>query len=210
MSNRNETNHSHNQYVEVQDTYHFNFDASGTRVLGMTENDDGRVKSKSLRGWTFEVKADANGDALAVSRSQTQRGVVKTERFEDADGDGAFVETFSSEVLTAAASLLRADKARFTFDSQGDVLTMQELSKGRWKTERLDSDEHLETMTLDGVEYVVKVESDDDGTEWNLYRDDNGDGIWTEVAEIESSTTDNLVELVGLSDVLALTVGVVG
>ena len=72
MSNRNETNHSHNQYVEVQDTYHFNFDASGTRVLGMTENDDGRVKSKSLRGWTFEVKADANGDALAVSRSQTQ------------------------------------------------------------------------------------------------------------------------------------------
>lgn len=209
MSNRNESKHT-DHHAETQDTYHFSFDASATRVLAMTETDDGRLKNKSLQGWKFDVKTDADGDAVAVSRTQTQRGVVKTERYEDADGDGAFVETFSSEVLTATASILRADKARFTLDSQGKVLTMQELSKGRWKTEHLDLDERLETMAIDGLKYVVKVELDDNATEWNLYRDDNGDGIWTEVAQIESSTTDSLVKLVGLSDLLALSVGVVG
>lgn len=193
-----------------QDLYHFQLDTTGTRVVSMTETDEGRVKSQSLRGWTFDLETDAAGDLLAVTRTQSQRGVVKSERYEDLDGDGAFVETFSTKVLTTAASALRADKARFSFDAAGDVVGQQELSKGRWKSESLDANESLELITLDGVDYVVKVEHETDSTEWALYRDDNGDGIWTEVAEVESNTVDSLVDLVGLADVLGQTAAVIG
>lgn len=208
------SNHSgsghHDSTTHTPDLYQFALNASGTSVVAMSEIEGARIKPESIRGWTFDIERGADGAIDAIERSRSQRGVTKVERYDDADGDGRFEESFSSEVLTTSSAASRADKARFIFEADGDVLSMQALSKGRWKTERLDADEHLEQITLDGVTYVVKVELEDNGAEWKFYRDDNADGIWTEVAEVESSQAQDLVELVGLSDLLALTAAVVG
>lgn len=53
----------------------------------------------------------------------------------------------------------------------------------------------------------MKVETDFEGVSASYYRDDNGDGVWTEVAEFESTTE---IDLVGVAALLAGTDGLVG
>lgn len=118
-----------------QDFYRFTFNADQTGVTAVSKLDDGKVKKEATRGYTFDVQQDANGDVVAVERTAMKSGIESIEHFDDSDGDGLFVETFSAKIATVAAKASSLDHAKFTFDANGDVLAMQELSKGRWKTE---------------------------------------------------------------------------
>jgi len=70
-------------------------------------------------------------------------------------------------------------------------------------------------VTLDGVDYVVKTEQERHGVEFELFRDDNQDGVWTRIAEGEVGA-DSLdaatgtVDLVGLQTWLDASVAIVG
>ena len=59
---------------------------------------------------------------------------------------------------------------------------------------------------------MVKTETERNGMEFSLYRDDNQDGVWTQIAEGEShgNTALNIVELVGMAGGLAVADALVG
>lgn len=73
---------------------------------------------------------------------------------------------------------------KFTIDSNGTVTAVYEIEKGRTKLKKMDADE---TWSFDGA-VVTKTEVDDDETEITTYSDTDGDGIFTKVGEIKSSS----------------------
>ena len=73
---------------------------------------------------------------------------------------------------------------KFTIDSNSTVTAVYEIEKGRTKLKKMDGDE---TWSFDGA-LVTKTEVDDDETEITTYTDTDGDGIFTKVGEIKSSS----------------------
>lgn len=122
-------------------------------------------------------------------------------RYDDQRSEKAF------EIELASAGQLK--QYRYTFDSLGNVTAEQERKgNGYWKSERIDADEHFSTVQLQGVSYLVKTESSDDGIEFQLLRDDNRDGVWTQIAEGETmglyiDSVTGTIDLVGIQNYLA-------
>ena len=199
---------SNNEY------YTFTF-SQGT-VASMTEVDGRKTKVKSIANSEFSLELNAAGAVTDVVRTELSRkGYAETTVYSDADGDSRFHEGLELEVATSAARNL--DKMRFTFDANGDVLTAQEQKVGKngavlWKNERIDANEDYSRIIIDGDTYVVKTETERNGMEFSLYRDDNQDGVWTQIAEGEShgNTALNIVELVGMAGGLAVADALVG
>lgn len=194
--------------------YTFTF-ANGT-VTGMTEIDGRKSKAQFIGNSDFDVITNAAGAVTAVTRTELSRkGYAETTVYSDADGDGRFTEALELEVATATARNL--EKMRFTFDANGEVVGAQEQKIGRngtvvWKNERIDANEDYSTVTIDGDTYLVKTETERNGVEFTLYRDDNQDGVWTEIAEgeVNGNAAVNVVELVGLTGGLSAADAVIG
>lgn len=198
-----------------QDSYQFQFDASLSHVLQMFEVDGRKTKTEKITGNTFEIGTGANGAMAQVVRTEVSRkGSTETSIYSDANGDQRFEKTFEIEVAGTSARAL--EQHRFTFDSAGNVTAEQERkSNGSWKNERIDADEHFSKVHLDGVNYLVKTETERDGVEFELFRDDNGDGIWTQMAEGESTGlhldgATGTIDLVGIQTYLAGADAIVG
>ena len=194
--------------------YTFTF-ANGT-VTGMTEIDGRKSKTKFIGNSDFDVITNAAGAVTEVTRTELSRkGYAETTVYSDADGDGRFTESLELEVATATVRKL--EKMRFTFDANGEVVGAQEQKIGRngtvvWKNERIEANEDYSTVTIDGDTYLVKTETERNGVEFTLYRDDNQDGVWTEIAEGEANgnAAVNVVELVGLAGGLSAADAVIG
>ncbi len=194
--------------------YTFTF-ANGT-VTGMTEIDGRKSKTKFIGNSDFDVITNAAGAVTEVTRTELSRkGYAETTVYSDADGDGRFTEALELEVATATARNL--EKMRFTFDANGEVVGAQEQKAGRngtvvWKNERIEANEDYSTVTIDGDTYLVKTETERNGVEFTLYRDDNQDGVWTEIAEgeVNGNAAVNVVELVGLTGGLSAADAVIG
>ncbi len=73
---------------------------------------------------------------------------------------------------------------RFTFDASNAVTAVYEIKNGRTKRESIDADE---TWSFDGT-LVTKTEIDDDETEITTYSDSDGDGTYTKVSEVKTTT----------------------
>ncbi|MDD2544888.1 MAG: hypothetical protein PHI55_01225 [Burkholderiaceae bacterium] len=194
--------------------YTFSF-ANGT-VTGMTETDGRKSKTSFIGNSDFSVKTNAAGAVTEVTRTELSRkGYAETTVYSDADGDGRFTESLELEVATATVRSL--EKMRFTFGANGDVVGAQEQTIGRngavvWKNERIDANEGYSRATIDGDTYLVKTETERNSVEFTLYRDDNQDGIWTEIAEgeVNGNSAINVVALVGLSGGLSAAETLVG
>lgn len=194
--------------------YTFTF-ANGT-VTGMTEIDGRKSKTKFIGNSDFDVITNAAGAVTEVTRTELSRkGYAETTVYSDADGDGRFTESLELEVATATVRKL--EKMRFTFDTNGEVVGAQEQKAGRngtvvWKNERIDANEDYSEVTIDGATYILKTETERNGVEFTLYRDDNQDGVWTEIAEGEANgnAAVNVVELVGLAGGLSAADAVIG
>ena len=173
----------------MSDVYKFQFDASATTVLQMLEVERHKTKLQKISGSSFDVETGVNdlGVTAVVSVTQTKlsKGFAKTAVLEDQDGDGLFQSSLEIEVATAAATSRQLEKHKFSFDASGQITADHEFSKGRWKLDRIDHDEAFTVVTLDGVDYVVKTEQERHGVEFELFRDDNQDGVWTRIAEGE-------------------------
>ena len=194
--------------------YTFTF-ANGT-VTGMTEIDGRKSKTKFIGNSDFDVITNAAGAVTEVTRTELSRkGYAETTVYSDADGDGRFTESLELEVATATVRKL--EKMRFTFDANGEVVGAQEQKIGRngtvvWKNERIDANEDYSEVTIDGATYILKTETERSGVEFTLYRDDNQDGVWTEIAEgeVNGNAAVNVVELVGLAGGLSAADAVIG
>lgn len=190
-------------------TKSYRFDLQQGQVTGVYEVTRGRLhKEKMDAGDQWQV------DGQEVTRTHFSRGEVETTVYADNDGDGLFTKSFELEVL-ASGSRARQEDHRFSLAdgtlATGSSLTdadllasMQELSRRGWKSERLDIDDAMDAVTVDGEVYIVHAETQrGGGLEFSIYRDGDGDGLWTEIAEGETTgayvTADGQVDLVGIA-----------
>ena len=198
-----------------QDFYQFQFDAGLSRVLKMFEVDGRKTKAEKITGNTFEIDTNASGAVTQVVRTELSRkGETEVSIYSDANGDQRFEKTFEIEVAGASTRFL--EQHRFTFDSAGNVTAeMERKGNGAWKSERIDANEHFQLLSLNGVNYLVKTETERDGIEFTLLRDDNGDGIWSQIAEGEATGlhlngTTGSIDLVGIQNYLVGADSIVG
>lgn len=188
----------------------FQFNAAQTDVISLTEVDGRKFKSKTenISNSSFALKTDA-GAVVEVTRTELSRsGFLETTVYSDADKNGQFTESFELEVATASVAPRHLEQYQFDLGVNGTVSAQYELKRGQWKLDRLDRDESLQQVSLDGKNYVLKTEQEGAGVEFTLYRDDNNDGIWTEIASGESKGLT--VDLVGVQSYLAAADAIIG
>lgn len=227
MSSHNQDSHRENdsrhddqreghQQDKSQDFYQFRFDANLSQVLQMWEVDGRQTKAEKISGSTFDMEVSAGGTVVEVVRTEVSRKGETTEVsiYRDVDGDQRFDKSLEIEV--ASANTGKLEQHRYTFDSLGNVMSDQERKgNGTWKNERIDADEHFSTAELNGVTYLIQTESGNQSTEFKLLRDDNGDGVWTQIAEGETTglyldSVTGTIDLVGIQSYLLSADGIVG
>lgn len=185
----------------------FQFDDAGA-VVAMFEVEGRKTRREKIAGSTFETTTDVNDLGLSavveVTQTRVSRGITETTVYQDQDGDTRFDEVFEIEVTGSTASPRSLELQKFGFDLDGNVTEVLEFSRGRWKMDRIDADEDYQLVTLDdGTEYVLKTEQERDGVEFEIYRDGDQNGIWTQIAEGETAglyldPIDGSIDLVGV------------
>lgn len=189
--------------------YRFDIDAKGV-VSAVYELDRGRVKAERMdwnETWTF--------DGQDVTQTETKFGKVETSIYTDANQDGVFHKDFELEVLTGANprtletykfSLADGGSVTGDFAAEGDTITgMMELGRRGWKVDRIDANETLQVVDVDGDSLILKTKTQRNGEiDFSVFRDDDNDGLWTEIADGETLdayvTLDGEVDLVGIAD----------
>lgn len=203
----------------MSDQYKFTFNADNTAVTRMYEVKGRKLKLKNEKFSTFDVEVGVNDQGLTAVTSVTQnklsKGFSETSVFTDQDGNGIFQESFEIEVATGGVRASNLEKHKFSFDLSGNVTADYELKKGKWKLDRIDYDEEYTSVNLDGADYILKTEQERSGVEFELFRDDNSDGVWTKIAEGEARSefldpTTGTVDLVGVQEYLAAADALVG
>lgn len=189
--------------------YTFDFDSLGG-LTGAYEISTGRREADYPDGNETWTSAGAG-----VIKTEVLAGRMGGCLFTDGDRDGVFHKHFELEVLTGSdprsletyqfALAGGAPGVSGTAVSPGDrVAGMMELGRRGWKTEALEPDEALSVVAVDGDLLILKIQAQRHGSvEFAVFRDDDGDGLWTEIAEGESQglflTADGQVDLVGIA-----------
>ena len=192
-----------------EEGYQFGFDANGV-VTSVSEVEHGRVKAERM-GWN-ETWAF---DGLDVIQTETKFGKVETTVYTDANQDGVFQKDFELEVLngenvrtleTYKFSLADGSNATGDFAAEGDTITgMMELGRRGWKVDRIDANETLQVVEVDGDNLIIQTKTQWNGEiDFNVFRDDDNDGLWTKIADGETLdayvSIDGKVDLVGIVD----------
>jgi hypothetical protein len=180
------------------DSYRFTT-VSGS-VTNLQEFDDGIWKTERLRSneqWSID------GDNLV--HTKTSKKKTTTTIYNDPDGDGIYTFASTSSLKTTRRSNTsgrdsitgihnneRSDSSRhssgeihsqdgYRFSLSGGAVTnLQEYDDGRWKNEKIDSNE---TWSFDGTN-LLQNEVKRFGVEISTYSDADGDGIFTKVSEV--------------------------
>lgn len=192
-----------------EEGYQFDIDANGA-VTAVYEVEHGRVKAQRMdwnETWVF--------DGLDVIQTETKFGKVETSVYADANQDGVFQKDFEVEVLTGENlrtletykfSLADGSNVTGDFAAEGDTITgMMELGRRGWKVDRIDANETLQVVEVDGDNLILKTKTQWNGEiDFSVFRDDDNDGLWTKIADGETLdafvTQDGAVDLVGIVD----------
>ncbi len=186
----------------MSDNKKFTFDADGN-VTAMYAVKGAYMKFESIANTTFVTEAGTftSGGTGIVEVEATKAGKSKTEFsvYSDQDGDGRFIESFELDVVNTA--LFRAEN--YKFDLAGEEVTQAyELGKRGWKIDYADADESYSVLSVDGDTFIVKTEAEYVGAEFDIYVDRDGDGLWSKIAEGETTGdflhADGSVDLVGI------------
>ncbi|MCS6810399.1 MAG: hypothetical protein NZ694_03925 [Tepidimonas sp.] len=186
--------------------YQFTF--SGNTVVAVYEVERARVKLKRMdRDETWSL------DGLDVTRIVTKFGKVQTSVYTDTNRDGVFQKTFEVEVLTGANphaletykfSLASGRAATGESVVEGDVITgVMELQRHGWKVDRIDANETFQVFKVNGDSLILRTKTEWSGKiDFSVFRDDDHDGLWTEIADGETFgtfvTPSGVVDLVGI------------
>jgi hypothetical protein len=194
-----------------QELYKFTFNPSYTGVLQKYEVEGRKLERENIQGshFTLDIGANAQGQqgVLTVIETRQSKGKFESTLFTDLDGDGLFTEAVELEVFSASVAARHLEKHQFSWDAQGQISADWELKNGQWKWERIDANESYTQFTLNGTQYVLKTEQEHDGLEFEVFRNDNADQVWTRVAEGESTIG---IDLVGLLPYLEASNGIIG
>ena len=167
----------------------YNFGILDGAVVSATRSINGYEQNLRL-GWNESWELRGNDIAKVESKWSENELTLYT----DDDTDGAYDLSLDIDVKTTTTARSYEDNKFVLEDGsladgatlfEGDVIASQlEANRWGWKTERLDWDETLNAREIDGSIYVVKTETHRSGAlEFTLYRDDDADGLWTEVAD---------------------------
>jgi len=192
-----------------EEGYQFDIGLNGL-VTAVYEVKNGRIEAERIdwnETWSF--------DGLDVTKTETKFGKVQTSVYTDVNQDGVFQKDFELEVLTGAnqrtletCKFSLADGSAATGDLviEGDVITgAMELGRRGWKVDRIDANETFQVVEVNGDSLVLKAKTQWNGeVDFSVYRDDDNDGLWTQIAEGETVdafvTLDGEVDLVGIVD----------
>lgn len=195
--------------VVVEDGYQFDVDAQGV-VTAVYEVDNGRVEAERMHWnetWSF--------DGLDVTQTELKFGKVQTSVYTDVNQDGVFQKDFEVEVLTGTSMrtletyqfrLADGSAANGDLAIEGDVVTgMLELGRRGWKVDRIDANETLQVVDVEGDSLILKTKAQWNGAlDFSVFRDDDNDGLWTKIADGETFdafvTLEGAVDLVGIVD----------
>ncbi len=196
-------------FASSEKGYKFDIALDGT-VSAVYEVKNGRIKNERI---DWNETWSSNGSE--VTKVETGFGKVETSVYTDANLNGIFQKTFELDVVTGqnpksleTFKFLLAGATAATADTvlETDSITgMLELGRRGWKNDYITSNETLEVVSLGTDNLILKTETQRDGAlDFCIYRDDDNDGLWTEIAEgktLDSYVTlDGKVNLVGLVD----------
>lgn len=200
----------------------YKFDISNGIVTGAYEVKYGRVKADRIdQNETYTV------DGANVLKTERDFGDVEYSLFSDSDNNGIFQKTFEIDVSTGAKlrsletyQFKLADGSALTGNlaAEGNVIvTMQELGRYGWKIDPIYSNESLQVIEVGADNLILQTQLALNGKiKFSIFRDDDSDGLWTEIAEGETLdefvTIDDQIDLVGIIDAgyLQAADGVVG
>ena len=183
----------------------FSFDVNNN-VTAMYSVKGTRMKLDSTLNTTFQSETgtytpSGGSGVVEVTATKIGRGKTETSVYSDQDGDGRFIETFELDVVNSALS--RGENYKFDIES-GLVTTAYELGKRGWKIDRIEDEESYSVVTTDADTFVLKTEDDHDGVEFEVYVDRDGDGLWSKIADGNTTSTfldgTGSVDLVGIID----------
>ena len=178
---------------------------------------------------------------LSVQQKTSDTNFSSTHIYSDKDGDGQYTEIFNIAVAKVSSAPLEQQK--FTFNTDGTLtattvapsslsLTPTTSSTSLTATSPLtptgfngtdhthfrnDANAVLEKVTLSNTVYVTETVANPQATGYHfeIFRDGNNDGTWTEIAHGETSGTNintitKTIDLVGIQAYLADASAVVG
>ncbi|MFA7269135.1 MAG: hypothetical protein WC073_07315 [Sterolibacterium sp.] len=181
-----------------QEGYQFAI-AGGGVVTSITEVEHGIAKIKSIK--PYQTYSVSGADVL---KTESKGGFQEISRYSDSNTDGLYQKIAEATVLDVGAAtptlqnaLLRGDHMKFSFDASGQVV----LGAYHVMKNGLAINETIKANTQFSVQngFVIETESKGTTTHWEIFRDGNADGIYSEVAHGEGL----LIDLVGLSNNLA-------
>lgn len=173
--------------------------ASGDVVTSVTEVEHGIAKIKSIK--PYETYSVSGADVLKM---ESKGGFQEISRYSDSNTDGVYQKIAEATVLDVGAAtptlqnaLLRGDHMKFSFDASGQVVlgAYHVLKSGLVSAETIKA--NMQFSIQNG--FVIETEIKGTATHWEIFRDGNADGIYSEVAHGEGL----LIDLVGLSNNLA-------
>ena len=188
----------------------YKFDISNGVVTGVYEVKYGRVKADRIdQNETYTV------DGADVLKTERDFGDVEYSLFSDSDNNGVYQKTFEIDVNTGA-KLRSLETYQFKFAdgsaltgnlaAEGDVIaTMQALGRYGWKNDPIYSNETLQVIEVGADNLILQTQLALNGKiKFSIFRDDDSDGLWTEIAEGETLdefvTIDDQIDLVGIID----------
>lgn len=203
----NQGSHSTTGRPQAEKGYRFSLDADG-EVTGVQKVENGRTRAEKIdrnETWTF--------DGQDLVQTETRRDKVEIELYRDTDQDGLFQSVLELEVLTTG-NARTLETHRFTLDDgtlatgenamSGDLITgAAELGRRGWKAEKLEAGETLEIVDTGTDRLILKSQAQRNGEiDFSIFRDDDGDGLWSEIAEGEARdafvSAEGRIDLVGL------------
>lgn len=188
----------------------YKFDIANGVVTAVYEVKYGRVKADRI-----DQNETYSTDGADILKTERNFGEVEFSLYSDSDQNGIFNEVFEIEVNTGEKSksletiqFKLADGSAVTgaTAAEGDVIaTMQELSRYGWRNDPIYSNETLQVIEDGADNLILQAQLMLNGKiKFSVYRDDDSDGLWTQIAEGEAIdafiTLDNEIDLVGIID----------
>lgn len=194
-------------------TASFTFSADNASVLTKTTATGKTLDTSKSTFVTTTGTNDLGATAvISVTETRTMTNSVMTETYTDQDGDGNYTETFDLNVATS----LGKNTHQFTFNTDGSIATDTIVCNSRTKTDTIDSNEVYQQVVLGADTYITKTTAMTDGSfVFQLFRDDNADGSWSEVAGGHTTgtnidTTANAISITGIQTLLSTADSLIG
>ncbi len=217
--------HGHDNLPSQNDSYTFTFSTdlstvqslsrvhnAATSTTSATTSSNSNTHTLDIANSTFKTTVGLNDKSvqavLDVVQTSSDSYFASTHIYNDKDGDGQYTETFDIQVATGSTSTDFMQQ-KFTFNSDGTI-TANVPANHHNDAPLATQNAVLNQVTLGNVNYVTETRANIDGTSYHfeVFRDDNGDGTWTQIAQGETTSsgvdaTTHAIDLVGIQSYLA-------